>query len=83
MQSLASLKKVTARLATEEQAHLYVADAARLGFRPGQVPSRLLTDLGNRRSLMLSGVENGIASYEQIKVRRAPRIQLRVRIALA
>lgn len=80
MQSSPSLQKVTAALAIELERHIYVADAARLGFS-GAPPRYLDTDLGNGATLWFDELgADGTAIYRQIKG-RGKRIELQVRHA--
>lgn len=44
---------VTNENASEEKLHHWVTEASTLGLRPGEVPSSMETDLGNRRPFLL------------------------------
>lgn len=60
-----SIPTVTAALASEHRPHIYVAEAAALGF-PAVAPQYLATDLGNQAALYFTGLDSkGTAIYKQ------------------
>lgn len=76
--SLSSLQKVTAALAAEQGPQLYVSDAARLGFPPGDAPRYLETDLGSGTTFWFVEFDSeGAALYRQLKG-KPRRLSLRV-----
>jgi hypothetical protein len=65
---MSSLQLITAALASKQGPHLYVAEAAALGFPIGVLPRYLACDLGNKTALWHTGTDaQGTATYKQIR----------------
>ena len=62
------MNKVLAEQVTEVKAHHFAAEASELGWKPGYVPCKVETNIGNGLPLMLEELdyEKGYFTYNQV-----------------